>query len=151
MEHRCQGIEVAQLVHALQDHEQGLVGVGLQHGTELLKLKPQRFRDAGRVFHRLQDQLRECGRAHLHCLALAVKHGGESHDLLHRHTCLCAHARHSLREVGEVRGRGGAVLRQLIDDRAHGKQRLLHAESLLVAEDVGQLRECQCRSLSEVV
>ena len=62
-----------------------------------------------------------------------------------------SHARHSLREVGEVWSRRGAVLRQLIDDRAHGKQRLLHAEALLVAEDVGQFGEGKRRTLAQVV
>ena len=138
LEDWCQYVDVAEFVKTIQQHEKSLVGALFQRFVELLRIKTRSLDDFVVLLEHIHNDFGNSSCRHLHRLSLAIENRSEAHDFRDSHLCLGTNARHALCEVGEIRSRSRAVLRQLINHRTHGKQSLLRAEAFLVTEDVCQ-------------
>ena len=151
LEHWSQHINIAQFVKTIQQHKKSLVSALLQRFVELLRIKTRSLDDFVVLLEHIHNDFGNRRCRHLHRLSLAIQHRSEAHYFRNSHLRLGTHASHALCEVGEIRSRSRAVLRQLINHRTHGKQSLLRAEAFLVTEDVGKFTQCKRSTITEVV
>ena len=151
LEYWSQYVDVAEFVKTIQQHEKSLVSALLQRFVELLRIKTRSLDDFVVLLEHIHNHFGNRRCRHLHRLSLAIENRSEAHDFRDGHLRLGTNASHALCKVGEIRSRSGAVLRQLINHRTHGKQSLLCAEAFLVTEDVGKFTQCKRSPLTEVV
>ena len=106
VEHRSELIKSALPLHRGKELEQGLVGIGLQHGRELLHVHACELCEFCRLLEHGRNQLVERSGRHLHLLHVLVEDGTEAHNLWYCHPCLFGHARHTGSELHEITATG---------------------------------------------
>ena len=151
LKYRSEDIHATEFMQSVKQHQKSLVSGTFQSSLELFKVKTCCLCDFVCFLKQVHDKLWQCRSRHFHCLALRVKHSCKCHKLWDRHASLRSHTGKSLRELGEVRSRRRAVLRQLIDNRADSEQRAFRSESCFIAENVCKFRECKRRTIAEVI
>ena len=118
VEHRSEFVKTALSLHRGKELQQRLVGIGLQHGRELLHVHACELCEFCRLLEHGRDQLVErCGR-HLHLLHVLVEDRAERHDLRDGQPRLLGHTRQSCGKIHEIATTGRRRLRQLVDARA---------------------------------
>ena len=105
-EHRSQdskAIRRTQVVNALQEHHQALVGALLECFREHLHIQPNLLSNLPRLLEQIHGKLTESRSRHLHLLTIGIQRSAEGQELRNCKVSLSTYTSHTLSELHQIR------------------------------------------------